>query len=144
MTTATLSAPRLIANSASRQVFGIPDADVRAAAGLRWPAMARVDGKIVLVSGGARGMGAAHAEALASEGGRVLIGDVLDDAGRKVAEKLGDAGCFVHLDVTDADQWDAAVDAALTRFGRLDALGNNAGIVKIGPLRGSSVADWQH
>ena len=81
--------------------------------------MARVDGKVVWVSGGARGMGAAHAEALVSEGGRVLIGDVLDDARRKVAEKLGDAGCFVHLDVADADQWDAAVDAALTRFGRL-------------------------
>jgi len=106
--------------------------------------MARVDGKVVLISGGARGMGAAHAEALVSEGARVVIGDVLDDAGRKVAEKLGDAGCFVHLDVTDADQWDAAVDATLTRFGRLDALVNNAGIVKIGPLRGSSVADWQH
>ena len=105
--------------------------------------MARVDGKVVLISGGARGMGAAHAEALVSEGAQVVIGDVLDDAGREVAEKLGDAGCFVHLDVTDPDQWDAAVDATLTRFGRLDALVNNAGIVKVGQLRGSSVADWQ-
>ena len=105
--------------------------------------MARVDGKVVLISGGARGMGAAHAEALVSQGARVVIGDVLDDAGREVAEKLGDAGGFVHLDVTDPDHWDAAVDAALTRFGRLDALVNNAGIVKVGQLRGSSVADWQ-
>jgi 3alpha(or 20beta)-hydroxysteroid dehydrogenase len=78
-----------------------------------------------------------------SEGAQVVIGDVLDDAGREVAEKLGDAGCFVHLDVTDQDQWDAAVDPALTRFGRLDALVNNSGIVKVGQLRGSSVADWQ-
>lgn len=105
--------------------------------------MARVDGKVVLISGGARGMGAAHAEALVSEGAQVVIGDILDDAGREVAEKLGDAGCFVHLDVTDPDQWDAAVNATLTRFGRLDALVNNAGIVKVGQLRGSSVADWQ-
>jgi 3alpha(or 20beta)-hydroxysteroid dehydrogenase len=106
--------------------------------------MARVNGKVVLISGGARGMGAAHAEALVSEGARVVIGDVLDDAGREVSEKLGEAGHFVHLDVTDADQWDATVDATVTRFGRLDALVNNAGIVKVGPLRGSSVADWQH
>jgi 3alpha(or 20beta)-hydroxysteroid dehydrogenase len=105
--------------------------------------MARVDGKVVLISGGARGMGAAHAQALVSEGARVVIGDVLDDAGREVAEKLCGAGYFVHLDVTDPDQWDAAVDATVTRFGRLDALVNNAGIVKVGPLRGSSVADWQ-
>src|SRR6202012_2442546 len=105
--------------------------------------MARVDGKVVLISGGARGMGAAHAEALVSEGAQVVIGDILDDADREVAEKLGDSGCFVHLDVTDPDQWDAAVDATLTRFGRLDALVNNAGIVKVGQLRGSSVADWQ-
>jgi 3alpha(or 20beta)-hydroxysteroid dehydrogenase len=106
--------------------------------------MARVNGKVVLISGGARGMGAAHAEALVSEGARVVIGDILDDAGREVSEKLGVAGHFVHLDVTDADQWDATVDATVTRFGRLDALVNNAGIVKVGPLRGSSVADWQH
>jgi len=105
--------------------------------------MARVDGKVVLITGGARGMGAAHAGALVLEGAQVVIGDVLDDAGREVAQKLGDAGCFVHLDVTDPDQWDAAVNATLTRFGRLDALVNNAGIVKVGPLHGSSVADWQ-
>jgi len=106
--------------------------------------MARVDGKVVVISGGARGIGAAHAEALVSEGARVVIGDILDDEGREVAEKLGNAACFVHLDVADPDQWDAAVDATLNRFGRLDALVNNAGIVKIGPLRGSSLTDWQH
>ena len=105
--------------------------------------MGRVDDKVVLVSGGARGMGAAHAETLVSEGARVVIGDVLDQDGRAVAEKLGESAHFEHLDVTDPDGWQKLVNAALDRFGRLDALVNNAGIVKVGPLRGSSVSDWQ-
>jgi 3alpha(or 20beta)-hydroxysteroid dehydrogenase len=105
--------------------------------------MGRVDGKVVLVSGGARGMGAAHAEALVAEGARVVIGDVLDEEGRAVAEKLGESAYFEHLDVADPELWTAVVDAAVDRFGRLDALVNNAGIVKVGPLRGSSVSDWQ-
>jgi 3alpha(or 20beta)-hydroxysteroid dehydrogenase len=88
-------------------------------------------------------MGAAHAQALVSEGARVVIGDILDDQGQAVAEKLGESASFVHLDVTNPDQWDGAVEAAVNRFGRLDALVNNAGIVKLGPLRGSSLADWR-
>jgi NAD(P)-dependent dehydrogenase (short-subunit alcohol dehydrogenase family) len=104
--------------------------------------MRRVDGKVALISGGARGMGAAHALALVAEGARVIIGDIRDDEGKAVAENLGDSAYFVHLDVTDSEQWDAAVDVAVTRFGRLDALVNNAGIVKMGPLRGGSLADW--
>jgi 3alpha(or 20beta)-hydroxysteroid dehydrogenase len=103
----------------------------------------RVTGKVALISGGARGMGASHAQALVSEGARVVIGDILDDDGHAVAEKLGEAAYFVHLDVADPDQWDRAVDASVNRFGRLDALVNNAGIVKLGSLRGSSVSDWQ-
>jgi 3alpha(or 20beta)-hydroxysteroid dehydrogenase len=105
--------------------------------------MARVDGKVVLISGGARGMGASHAETLVSEGARVVIGDILDDNGLAVAETLGPSAHFTHLDVTDPDQWDGAVEAAVQRFGRLDALVNNAGIVKMAPLRGSSLSDWQ-
>jgi len=105
--------------------------------------MARVADKVVLVTGGARGMGAAHAEALVAEGARVVIGDLLDDAGQAVAEKLDDAAIYVHLDVADPGQWDRAVAASLENFGRLDALVNNAGIVKMGPLRGSSLSDWQ-
>jgi len=88
-------------------------------------------------------MGAAHAEALVAEGARVVIGDILDDAGQGVAEKLGDAAIYVHLDVTNPDQCDQAVATSLESFGRLDALINNAGIVKMGPLHGSSLSDWQ-
>jgi 3alpha(or 20beta)-hydroxysteroid dehydrogenase len=73
--------------------------------------MARVEDKVVLVTGGARGMGAAHAEALVAEGARVVIGDILDDPGQGVAEKLGDAAIFVHLDVTDPAQWEHAIAA---------------------------------
>jgi len=65
-------------------------------------------------------MGAAHAQSLVAEGARVIIGDIRDDAGKAVAENLGDSAYFVHLDVTDPEQWDAAVDAAVTK--RLDAL----------------------
>lgn len=105
--------------------------------------MARVANKVVLITGGARGMGAAHAEALVAEGARVVIADILDDTGRAAAGKLGDAAFFVHLDVADPAQWDDAVTATLERFGRIDGLVNNAGIVKLGPLRGSSLSDWQ-
>ena len=105
--------------------------------------MPRVADKVVLVTGGARGMGAAHVEALVAEGARVVIGDILDDAGQSVAEKLGGAAIYVHLDVADPGQWDQAVAASLENFGGLDALVNNAGIVKMGPLRGSSLSDWQ-
>jgi 3alpha(or 20beta)-hydroxysteroid dehydrogenase len=109
--------------------------------------MGRVDGKVALISGGARGMGAAHARALAAEGAKVVVGDVLDDDGTKLAEELGsDAGGaarFVHLDVTQLDQWQAAVDVAVEAFGKLDVLVNNAGIAHFGTLKDSPLADWQ-
>jgi 3alpha(or 20beta)-hydroxysteroid dehydrogenase len=105
--------------------------------------MGRVAGKVALITGGARGMGAAHARVLVSEGAQVVVADVLDDPGRQVAEKLGPAAYFQHLDVTNAEQWEQVVEASVSRFGRLDTLVNNAGIVKMGPLRGSSLADWQ-
>ena len=105
--------------------------------------MGRVDGKVVLISGGARGMGASHAEVLVREGARVVIGDVLGEEGNLVAQKLGASAHFVYLDVTVPDHWDAVVAAAVTKFGRVDALVNNAGIGKGGPLRNSSLSDWQ-
>ena len=75
--------------------------------------MARLDGKIALVSGGARGMGASHARAIVAEGGKVVVGDLLDDEGRALAEELGDAARYVHLDVTSEDDWASAVATAV-------------------------------
>ena len=62
--------------------------------------MGRVAGKVALISGGARGMGAAHARLLVAEGAKVVIGDILDDEGKALAEGLGDFARYVHLDVT--------------------------------------------
>jgi len=64
------------------------------------------------------------------------LADVLDDPGRQVVEKLGAAAYFQHLDVTNAEQWEQVVEASVSRFGRLDTLVNNAGIVKMGPCAG--------
>ncbi|HEY1176590.1 MAG TPA: glucose 1-dehydrogenase [Phytomonospora sp.] len=87
-----------------------------------------LDGKTVVVTGGARGLGAAFATAIVEGGGSVVIADVLDDEGRALAERLGDAAVFARLDVTDEAQWAAAVAAATDSFGGLHGLVNNAGI----------------
>jgi 3alpha(or 20beta)-hydroxysteroid dehydrogenase len=105
--------------------------------------MGRVDGKVALISGGSRGMGAAHARLLASEGARVVIGDILDDEGKALAAQIGDAARYVHLDVTDPDQWDAAVATAVDDFGKLDVLVNNAGIANGNLIQRFSLEDWQ-
>src|SRR5699024_3780160 len=88
---------------------------------------ARLAGKVVLITGGARGLGAAFARYIVGGGGRVEIGDVLDDEGTRLAADHGDAGRYVHLDVTDTDDWAAAVQTALTGFGALTGLVNTAG-----------------
>lgn len=106
--------------------------------------MGRVDGKVTLISGGARGMGAEHARALVAEGGKVVIGDILDDEGKALADELGESVRYVHLDVTDADQWDAAVAVAVDAFGKLTALVNNAGIVALGKIGKFDMAKWQN
>ena len=90
--------------------------------------------KVVLVSGGARGIGAAVARATVAAGGKVVIGDVLDEDGRNLADELGAAAAYVHLDVTDPATWDVAVATAVERYGRLGALVNNAGIAGLGPI----------
>jgi len=88
----------------------------------------RLDGKVALVSGAARGQGAAEARLFVQEGGRVVLGDVLDEEGKAVAEELGEAACYLRLDVTSEPDWNAAVDAAIEQFGGLHTLVSNAGI----------------
>ena len=105
--------------------------------------MGRVAGKVALISGGARGMGASHARALVAEGAKVVAGDILDEQGKALAEELGAAGRFVHLDVTQPDQWKSAVDLACDEFGMLNVLVNNAGILNGNTLQNFPLADWQ-
>ena len=102
----------------------------------------RLRGKVALISGGARGMGASHARAMVAEGAEVVLGDVLDEEGRAVAAELGDHAAYVHLDVTDRAQWRDAVAATVERFGRLNVLVNNAGIVNWGPIGTYTGDQW--
>ncbi|SNR23118.1 glucose 1-dehydrogenase [Actinomadura mexicana] len=105
--------------------------------------MGRVDGKIALISGGARGIGAASARALAAEGARIVIGDILDDEGKAVADELGDSGRYVHLDVTSEDDWAAAVQTTVAEFGALNVLFNNAGIANGASINRFKPEKWR-
>jgi 3alpha(or 20beta)-hydroxysteroid dehydrogenase len=104
--------------------------------------MERLIGKVALISGGARGLGAAHARAIVAEGGKVVIGDVLDDEGQRLAAELGDAARYVLLDVTSAEEWASAVATALESFGSLNVLVNNAGIWNHGAIGEYTIEQW--
>lgn len=91
----------------------------------------RLDGKVALVSGGASGIGAAHARVFAAEGAKLVAGDLQEDKGRAVVEAVNASGgeaVFVHLDVARQEDWERAVGEAVSRFGKLTTLINNAGI----------------
>jgi len=105
--------------------------------------MGRVDGKVALISGGARNIGGASARMLVAEGAKVVIGDLLDEEGAALAEELGDAARYVHLDVTSDDDWRRAVELTVAEFGRLDVLFNNAGIFNGGRLQRYESEQWQ-
>src|SRR5947207_15888636 len=96
--------------------------------------MALLDGKVALVSGAARGIGAAIATEITGSGANVVIGDVLDAQGEALASQIGPSATYVHLDVTDPGDWELAVDAAVGRYGKLDVLVNNAGIAQAHPI----------
>ena len=104
--------------------------------------MGRVDGKVALVSGGARGMGASHTRQLVQEGAKVVIADVLDTEGAALATELGSDASFIHLDVTQPEQWEAAVAHAPSTFGSLSVLVNNAGIANGAPLHEFTDQMW--
>ena len=105
--------------------------------------MDRVCDRVVVISGGARGMGASHARLLVSEGARVVLGDLLDAEGAALARSLGDMARYVHLDVTKADDWAAAVNVCVSDFGRVDVLVNNAGIATGAPIGEFPIEAWQ-
>jgi 3alpha(or 20beta)-hydroxysteroid dehydrogenase len=107
--------------------------------------MGKLDGKVALISGGSRGQGEAQARLFAEEGASVALADVLDAEGGLVANSIndtgGDAGYF-HLDVSEQSQWAATVDAVVERFGRLDILINNAGIVRSSLIEDSTLQEY--
>jgi len=106
--------------------------------------MGRLTGKVALITGAARGQGESEARLFVAEGARVVLGDVLDDQGSAVAAALGDAAVYVHHDVTSEDEWALAVDATERRFGKLDVLVNNAGVLSFGTVTHElAVADYR-
>ena len=105
--------------------------------------MGRVDGKVAIVTGGARGMGASHARVLAAEGATVFVGDVLEDLCDRLVRQISDSARYVHLDVTDPYQWESAITTVTGEFGKLNVLVNNAGIVKSAPIQNFPIAQWQ-
>ena len=107
--------------------------------------MGRLDGKVALISGGARGQGATEARLFAQEGAMVVIGDVLDAEGTRVAAEIAEAqgdALYVHLDVTNEEDWRDAVEGAVSRFGKLNVLVNNAAIWRRGRVEDTTVEDW--
>jgi len=104
--------------------------------------MGRLDGKVALISGAARGQGAAEARLFVAEGAHVMLGDVLDDDGEIVAKELGERAAYRHHDVTSEDDWAAIVAATRTQFGRVDVLVNNAGVFKILGMTVTSLEEY--
>lgn len=96
--------------------------------------MGRLSGRVAVVTGAARGMGASHARHLVAEGARVLLTDVREDDGKTLADSLGDNALFVTHDVTSASDWERAITAAEDVFGPVDILVNNAGIAAYSPI----------
>ena len=105
--------------------------------------MARVAGKVALVTGGARGIGAEAVRLLVAEGAKVVVTDILDSEGEALAAELGEDVAYLHHDVTDQAAWQSVVAAAKERFGGLDVLVNNAGISDYGPIDDYPVERWQ-
>src|SRR5437879_12131022 len=107
--------------------------------------MGRLEGKVALISGGARGQGAAETRLFVREGAAVVFGDVLDDDGKKVEAQIRSAGgqaTYVHLNVTQEVDWRAAVAPAVQTYGKLNVLVNNAGILFRAKIEDTTEADW--
>jgi len=105
--------------------------------------MKRFANRTVIVTGGARGLGASHARGFVAEGANAVIADVLEQEGRTLAGELGDHAIFSHLDVTSERDWAATVAAAENAFGPVSVLVNNAGIVRFGAIAETEPAAWR-
>ena len=105
----------------------------------------RLERKVALITGAARGQGAAEARMFAKEGAKVVLADVSDQEGISVASEIAESGgdaIFVHLDVTNESEWDSAVRSTVSSFGKLDILVNNAGIWRRGHVLETSIEQW--
>ncbi|MEV0829834.1 glucose 1-dehydrogenase [Nonomuraea rubra] len=102
--------------------------------------MGLLDGKVALITGGARGMGAAHVRLFLEEGARVVFGDVLDEEGKALAEETG--ATYLRHDVTSPEEWERAVGTTVEVYGKLDVLVNNAGILKFRRISEMSLDDF--
>lgn len=106
--------------------------------------MGKLDGKVAVVTGGARGIGASIARLFVAEGAAVVIADRLESEGKALAAELGDAARFASLDVADEAQWQAVMDLAARELGAVGILVNNAGIVEFGTIEEQSLQEFQH
>jgi 3alpha(or 20beta)-hydroxysteroid dehydrogenase len=106
--------------------------------------MSRLTGKVALVTGAARGQGAAEAQLFLDQGATVWLTDVLDELGEATAENLGPKAHYRHLDVTDPEQWRAVVSEIVDTHGRCDVLVNNAGVFELGSLDSTTLEAWNH
>ncbi|MFB6618183.1 SDR family NAD(P)-dependent oxidoreductase [Streptomyces sp. NPDC056367] len=102
-----------------------------------------LEGKVVLVTGAGRGQGAAEARLFAEAGARVVVTDVREEEGREIAASLGDQGLFVRHDVTDAASWAGVVEAAVSAFGTVSALVNNAALWRTAHVEKQSLEDFE-
>lgn len=105
--------------------------------------MGRLDDKVCLVTGGARGLGAATGEAMIQEGATVVLADIRPGEGKAMADQLGPNASYAELDVTNEDAWGTVISDIVATHGRLDVLVNCAGIVSIAPLVNTTLADFQ-
>ena len=104
-------------------------------------AKGRLEGKVCIITGAARGMGEATARLFAAEGAKVALGDVMTEEGQAVAKDIGKTAFFQKLDVSDDSNWESFVGAVRDKFGTIDALVNNAGLVHFTPIEHFNPAD---
>jgi 3alpha(or 20beta)-hydroxysteroid dehydrogenase len=105
--------------------------------------MKRLENKVAIVTGGARGMGAATCRVFAAEGAKVVIADVLDADGDKLAKEIGGSAVYLHLDVTDEANWQNVIDATIGKFKQIDVLVNNAGVLLFKTISDTTKSDFE-